>query len=47
MNAIPIANIPSNEMITVQPANNVARPDVVSASTAASSALSPSCKPAR
>ena len=47
MNEMPMANRPSSEMSTVQPANNVERPDVLSASTVASSGLSPSWSPPR
>ncbi len=44
-NASPIKNSPSNEMITVMPAKITARPEVLTASTTASSTLSPLSRP--
>ena len=47
MNDRPIANMPSNAMITVSPANSTARPDVSIAVMTASSGSRPACSPWR
>ena len=44
---IPSTKMPSSAMHTVPPANSTARPEVSIAATAASSAVSPDCRPRR